>query len=269
MFCRERFTRSLQENTIPRKLLSAMFAVASLFLPSNAGSPISNVYANVGESLNEDALLDDVKAEVLLTFYEFTNFHGRRAWMMAGNLTRMAIGLGLHQIDCGAGNASLSGIELEERRLVWWSVWKLDTAINALTWSPFGAESHSPGTALVSTLTKDFTEGLVGNPTQQFLPSNATSIWKSAESLLSTDMGNGNNMYMLAALHLRNVSSCLLLSHSRPSIDVAMHLAELRHQLPCMKFSLPEWYFEPAFQSAIETPLSHRIRLETLIILHM
>lgn len=272
------------EKRIPDKLLNAFFAVSLGLLPpaelsSLFGSSSDNapqMFAQLAEregrhqgDSNVGITLNDVKAEVLLTLYEYTNFPGRKAWMMAGSLVRAALGMGLNRIDSGVRSPTLTDFELEERRFVWWSVWKLDSAINCLTASPFGIDSQCIGTATISTSIADFEAGVSGKSTQQFLPPDSTRSWTLAQQLLATDTENGMNMYLFAVCHLRTVSMCRQRLHANPTLDLVSQLMALRNTLSCVRLSLPPWYLESARQSDLETQEKHRLRLETILILYM
>lgn len=279
MFSKAHTMQLLLEKAVPDRLLNAIFALSLPFvdgkekgLPTNVSTSIlGERFAQLAarktceQAHNAKISLDDVRTEVLLTLYEFTTFHSRRGWIMAGNVTRMAVGMGLHRIDSGGITHPLSAFEMEEHRFVWWSVWKLDTEINAVTGTPFGADGS--GTALVSTSIDAFDAGICKDSRQQFLPSDLTGSWKSAVELLENDTEDRMSMYLFATHHLRSTMTCLLSSHTRPTSESVAQLAMLRNHLICLRFSLPEWYFEPGRRRAIESAQAHRLRLESLLIL--
>ncbi|TVY44098.1 hypothetical protein LSUB1_G001911 [Lachnellula subtilissima] len=284
MFCKKTFMQEFAEKRIPDKLLNAFFAVSLGFLPpyqlsSLFGSSSNNarqMFAQLAEQQGHDQIdtgesttLNDVRFEVLLTLYNYTNFPGRKAWLAEGTMMRSAIGMGLHRVDSGVRNPLHTDFELEEQRFVWWSVWKLDTSINCLAASPFGIDSHSIGTAIISTSISAFETGLGERSTNKFLPSDSTKPWKLAQELLATDTEDGVNMYLLAACHLRSVSLCRQRLYTNPTPDMTSHLMTLRNTLSCMRLSLPTWYLQSARQSDLETPERHRFRLETILILYM
>ncbi|KAI9835128.1 MAG: hypothetical protein M1819_002497 [Sarea resinae] len=282
MFCKQSFEQDLAEKKIPDALFNAMLALASRFIPvTDVPALLGSLYpapwddfARLAERQMQDQedkntpiLLNDIKAFALLTLYEYTKFPGRRAWMMVGNLVRMALSIGLHCLDSGQQSLSLSDFELEEHRFVWWTVWNLDSAINTLTGAPCGIESDNTSTALVSTSVADFTAGKSTQSTQQFLPVDSERIWKSAQQLLNNDTEDGTNMYYLAICHLRHVMAFRRRLYTNPTPQSARHLTVLRNSLSYMRLSLPSWYFEPARQLLLETPDKHRLRLESLLIL--
>ena len=265
-------------------LLNAMFAISSRFIPNSKVQVLLgksctmpwNSFARLAERQQRDQedrnapiLLNDVKTAALMTLYEYTNFPGRRAWMMVGIVVRMAVAIGLHHVDYGEQRLSLSDLELEEHRFVWWTVWKLDSAINTLTGAPFGLENDSIRTALVSISVADFTAGNSTKSTRHFFSTDSERSWKSAQHLFNTDTEDGMNMYLFAVCHLRRVSAFRQLLCANPTPQLARHFVVLRNTLSCMRLALPVWYFEPARQSMLETPNKHRLRLETLLILYM
>lgn len=283
MFCRKLFMQSLAEKSLPDKLLNSMFALVSKFMRSSqvqrfSGCPNPGVrFAQVARRQicdleNSDApiSLNDIKAAVLLALYEYTTFPGRRAWRFVATIVRMAIGIGLHQIDCEGQASSLSDLEREEHRFVWWSVWRLDSAINILASSPFGVDTSSIGTALPSTPFAEFTAGNCGTFTPNFLPYNSASLWKAARQLTSDDANDdGMRTYLLAVCHLRGVSLCMQRLYNNPTPEIVRDLMVLRNTLSCVRLSLPAWYFEPPRQAVSEQPDRHRLRLETLLIFYV
>lgn len=181
---------------------------------------------------------------------------------------RMAFAIGLHRIDCGIPNPDLTEFELEEQRFVWWAVWKLDSAINSITGSHFGIDSHSIGTALVSTSVAKFTAGGVVRSSSQFLPTDSSRSWMKAQEILTMDTDDGMNMHLVSICFIRAVSLCRQSLHANTTPELIRQFNVLRNALPCMRLSLSEWYFDPSMQS-LETTGSHRVRLETLLLMHM
>lgn len=284
MFCRHTFDQDLEDGKVPDRLLNAMFAVSSRFSPpseisillGSSSTTLWDSFARLAEhqksyheNQNEPISLNDVKTEALLTLYEYTNFPGRKAWMMVGNLVRAALAMGLHLIDSGRErDPSFSDLQLEECRFVWWTVWKLDSAINTLAGSPFGIDSHCIGTALVSTSIADFTAGIVIESSKQYLSMDSERPWKSAQQLVMSANDDGLGMYLLAVSHLRDGSRLRQRLYINPTPQLVNQLTILRNALSCMRLSLPVWYFEPERQSSFETPYKHRTRLETLLIFY-
>lgn len=181
---------------------------------------------------------------------------------------RTAFAIGLHRLDCDTPDLKLTEFELEERRFVWWAAWKLDSAINSITGSHFGIDSNNIGTALISTPVATFTAGGVERSNSQFLPTDLSRTWTNAQEILATDTNDGSNMHLLSVCFVRVVSLCRQSLHANTSPALIRQLMVLRNALPCMRLSLPEWYFNPAMQAS-ETAGSHRARLETLLLMHM
>ncbi|TVY36451.1 Citrinin biosynthesis transcriptional activator [Lachnellula occidentalis] len=282
LFCRTSLKREATEGTISKKLLYALYTVSSRFasvediraLRGTTDSTPWNSFAHLAdlESMaqdeNRDISLNEIKADILLTLYQFTSFPGRKAWMMVGALMRTAFAMGLHRIDCGIQRPDVTDFELEEKRFVWWAIWKLDSAINSVTGSHFGIDNHGIGTALVSTSVAQFTAGDVGRSNSRFLPTDSSRSWIKAHEISSTDTDDGMNMHLVSVCFLRAVMQCRQILHANPSPELVRQFAVLRNVLPCMRLSLPEWYFDPAMQS-LEMASSHRARLETLILMHI
>lgn len=276
--------QALAAEKLPDKLLNAMFSTASICIPDSEtqtffGGAIderpAEAFARIAmqqhreqKESDEAMSLDDVRTDILLTLYEYTNFPGRRAWMMVGNLVRLAYGAGLHRLDCDEKDGSLTDFDMEERRYVWWSIWKLDSAINTLTSTPFGVDARVNGTAFVSTSMADFAAGVSAVSTQQFLPPDTAKLWKSASLVLHTDTSDGTNMYLLASCYIRATEECVQRLHNVPPAESIDQLMTLRNTLSCLRLSLPTWYFEPPRHWSTETLERHWLRLEGLLILY-
>jgi len=278
MFQRPRFEQGLQANQIPESLLNAMFAVSSRFIPSCDLGRLFGLSAAPWEDFsrwaeydsrdrlegNGTLTLDDVKTACLLALYEYTTYPGRKAWLSAGRLARLSYGLRLHQIDCPS--SIIPDEEREEWRFVWWAVWRLDSTINVIATTPFGIDSQSIGTALVSTSVADFTSGIVKKSTQTFLQTDPVRGWEVVQELQSLDPGDGSHVYLLGVALLRGVSLCQQRLNTNPAADQLSNMVCLKNAFLHLRVVLPSWYFSTERQST-ERADSHRRRLETLIML--
>jgi hypothetical protein len=95
--------------------------------------------------------------------------------VLVGNAVRLALVACLYQVNCEESLASLSDAEQEEWRFVWWIVFKLDCSVNVASVTPFGIDTDTIATALVSTTVENFTAGRAA-PSSKFLP-NSSQRW--------------------------------------------------------------------------------------------
>jgi hypothetical protein len=149
---------------------------------------------------NEDSdkpiTLDDLKTTILLCVYEYTSNPGRKAWVLAGNVVRMAYEVGLHQIDTptrgDVGSVStMSEIAREERRHVWWCVWKLDAWVGISGATPFVVDEQVVCTAFVSSSPMELADGIVGPSSQIFLNSDVGKSWRLMRDLQTSNEAKG------------------------------------------------------------------------------
>ena len=224
---------------------------------------------------NEDSdkpiTLDDLKTTILLCVYDYTSNPGRKAWISAGNVVRMAYELGLHQIDTPTRDevgsvSALSELAKEERRHIWWCVWKLDAWVGISGGTPFVVDEQVVCTAFASSSSMELADGKVGPSSQMFHNSNVGKLWCLMRDLQTSNEAKGDNMFIVANAIMRETAIIRALrSHSSTKAFEDRHIIAI-NALSAIKLSLPPW-----FRNIIsgETAFQHQKRLEVLIQLHM
>ena len=224
---------------------------------------------------NEDSdkpiTLDDLKTTILLCVYEYTSNPGRKAWVSAGNVVRMAYELGLHQIDTPTRDdvgsvGALSELAKEERRHVWWCVWKLDAWVGISGGTPFVVDGQVVCTAFASSSPMELADGIVGPSSQMFLNTDVGKSWGLIRDLQNSNEAKGDNIFIVANALMREAATIRALrSHSPTKAFEDRHVIAI-NALSALNLSLP-----PGFRNVIggETAVQHQKRLEVLIQLHM
>lgn len=283
MFRRPVFYDDLLNGRIPDALLVAMFAVACRFLPDDKCNRLFGPTCAPWEHFSELAhrksredmvreqnmpvTLNSVRAACLLALYEYTSSPSRQAWILVGNAMRLAIMAQLHQVDCAYYAEGLSPGDREERRFVWWTIWRLDCTINVATVTPFGIDSQMIGTALVSTTIAGFTAGLIKANNNNVPEVDPIRSWLSIQGPQIYDTGDGFNTHLFAVSLLRAVSECHQRLSTKPNPEDIKRITSLDEIFTAVELIFPCSFFAPA-KSPIEDFHTHRLRLETIIMLN-
>ncbi|PLB39303.1 fungal specific transcription factor domain-containing protein [Aspergillus candidus] len=283
MFRRPALYHGLLNSHVPDDLLVAMFAIACRFLPpekcslffGHATAPWEQFSRlahqksreNADKEGNRPVTLDAVKTACLLALYEYTSTPSRQAWVLVGNAMRLALMAQLHQVDCANGPDNLSAAEKEERRFVWWTIWRLDCTINVTTVTPFSIDPRLIGTALVSTTIPDFTAGVVDATRNKISEMDPVRSWTSVQGPQVQDTGDGFNTHLFAVSLLRAVSECHQRLNTRVNAEDIQYISSLEEIFTALDVIFPGSFFAPA-KSPTEESHTHRLRLETIIMLN-
>ncbi|KAJ5452825.1 Transcription factor [Penicillium cf. griseofulvum] len=279
MFRKSLFYDDLSANMIPPALLLSMFAVSSRF----AGT---SCYADSGSSTqpqeyfdaaykgfrqemdrNRPVELNDVKAACLLALFDYTSAPSRRAWLLVRDAMSLALAARLHEIDSLDSLLDFSDPEKEERRFVWWTVWKVDCTVNVSTVTPFGIDCRMIGTALVSTTVQNFTANALG-PIVPVIPEmDPVKSWSSILGPNLQDTGDGFNTHLYAVSLLRAVSECQQRLNAKLCPEEISRADTLNRILSSLHLILPDYFFSPT-KRLMEQEHAHRLRLETNIMLN-
>jgi hypothetical protein len=288
LFRKPAFDAGITDNTVPEALLYIMFALASRYIPTSDrvsvfGLEISDPWehfarvsfrkSRFNDENESDApmSLDDIKISFLLALYEYTNFPGRKAWIRIGSTIRFAIAAGLHQLDRpDRSNAPLvSEAELEEQRLVWWAVWRVDSSINVLASSPLSIQMSDICTALPSSSTAGFTAGIEAPPARDILPADVQNAWISAQDVKRMVLLDSPNFYFRIVSYNRQAAICRRQLLRNPTPELMGEFNQLKQVLPFLKLVLPPAYIAGVRNPSNESIEQHRRRIETLVLLHV
>ncbi|KAH6869482.1 hypothetical protein B0T10DRAFT_523717 [Thelonectria olida] len=290
IFSKARFLPSLKDSLYSRdlvltlliltaKLTSFKFASDSFDLDSLIDLTLSS--GSLQEDVCGDSIsLDQFRKACLLAFYEFHQFPGQQAWMRVGKLTRLAYWIGLDRLDrlesFGAHDRGLSAMsrhDIEDWRLVWWFVYRLDTYANLSSGTPYLIDERIVQTALA------FDEQLDCRPESQqrpqkpklFLPFHPDSLWELVPPVTSDSHGTSLfNLHIITATATRQVGRALQLHMLGLSGETMAPRSDLERRLSALRLALPRNYLNPMRNAFVnETRSSHHARLITVLHLLM
>lgn len=214
----------------------------------------------------DDITYNMVKTRCLTAIFEYSQSPSLKAWMEAGHMTRAAIGLGLHTLDRIGRPDIFTEAELEERRFVWWTVWKLDCCFNGIALTPLGTDDSIMRTYLVSTTPEALTRGEIAPCSRSLLDATLPGIESSLHEMCSdtvVDVGRVG-MYINALLRATHVLRARLAIQPKPGYDEK--LAQISSMCSNLREMFPKWLFDPSRNiERGESPPEHRDRLGVLL----
>ncbi|KAI5456860.1 fungal-specific transcription factor domain-containing protein [Mariannaea sp. PMI_226] len=286
LFQKAAFFDDYHKKRIRPAILYAMFALSSRYsseletlnhsgsvcgLAEAFTSRAKMAYAN-SENADGPITLDDLRAAFLLCVYEYTSYPGRKAWVSAGNIVRMAYELGLHQIDASSADSAgaLSELEKEARRHVWWCVWKLDAWVGISGATPFVINEQVVCTAFTSTTPAELADSQVRSSSQIFLNSDVDKAWSLMRELQTSNEAKSYNMFIVVNHLMREVATISALRYHSQAKHVKNRHEIVANALAALRLSLPPWFCQPVRNCMKwETTVEHKKRLEVLIQLYI
>ncbi|KAJ5467402.1 Transcription factor [Penicillium sp. IBT 31633x] len=279
MFRKALFYDELSANRISPALLLSMFALSSRFGGTgcyagsgSAAQPqeyFDAAYKGFRQEVdrNRPVQLNDVRTACLLALYDYTSTPSRRAWLLVRDAMGLALAARLHEVDSLDSLGEFSEFEKEERRFVWWTVWKLDCTVNVATVTPFGIDCRMIGTALVSTTVQNFTANVMG-PIVAVIPEmDPVKSWSSILAPNLQDTGDGFNTHIYAVSLLRAVSECQQRLNAKLCPEQIARADSLNSILSSLHLVFPDCFFSLT-KRLMEEEHAHRLRLETNIMLN-
>ncbi|KAF5263757.1 hypothetical protein FOXYS1_5490 [Fusarium oxysporum] len=136
---------------ITAKLLGFKFVSTHFDLDGRIDQILSNT------TLQEDTAgnfpsLDLFRKFCLLVFYEFHQFPGQQAWLRIGKIVRLAYWMGLDRLDIiqsvSPEWSNVSDADLQNWKLVWWCVYRLDSYANLSSGTPYQVDERLVNTSL-------------------------------------------------------------------------------------------------------------------------
>ncbi|KAF5603950.1 uncharacterized protein FSUBG_7048 [Fusarium subglutinans] len=136
---------------ITAKLLGFKFASPHFDLDGRIDLILSNT------TLQEDTAgdfpsLDLFRKFCLLVLYEFHQFPGQQAWVRIGKIVRLAYWMGLDRLDIiqsvSPEWSNVSDADLQNWKLVWWCVYRLDSYANLSSGTPYQVDERLVNTSL-------------------------------------------------------------------------------------------------------------------------
>lgn len=275
IFSRARFAFSLRESLYSRDLITTLLIITAKLTGFNFTAGGFDLDARIdlmlsSGSLQEDIFgdspsLDQFRKACLLAFYEFHQFPGHQAWMRIGKLTRMAYWIGLDQLDTGRALSldvdTMSEHDLEDWRLVWWCVYRLDSYANLAAGTPYLIDEALISTAFVR-------DEQVPPKEKIYLPSQPDRLWELISTITSDSRQTSLfNLHIITVTAMRQVGRMLRLRMLRPRGESPL---DIERCLSSVRLALPTNHHNPtrnAFWN--ESRSDHHARLVTVLHLLM
>lgn len=284
LFRQATFLPRLAGGTIKESLLLTICVIAARVMPDSVLTSDTDPDADAQRLLDASTrTLDGVvnscslqtfQEACLLSFYEFHQHPGERAWSRISQLTRKAYQKGLHAID---GNntsipfnkALMTSEELEEWRYVWWCIHRFDSYSNITSGTPCIVEDESTTTQLVTSPLGESNDTMLAHPCIQ-LPADIESIWETIKVVATTaDPFVANfNMHIVTTALVKEGGSMWRLRNHNPSNKLQDRLFVFVRSLAAAKLALPPRYLDPA-RHTLEAESNHDHHARLICILHI
>lgn len=285
LFRKVTFLQRLAGGTIKESLLLTICVIVARVMPDSVLVSDTDPDAGVQRLLDtstrtlEGAVnicsLQTFQEACLLSFYEFHQHPGERAWSRISQLTRKAYQKGLHAIDgsnrsCSFNRALTTPEELEEWRYVWWCVQRFDSYSNITSGTPCIVEDESTTTQLVTSSLGDSDDVMLAHPCVH-LPADIESIWGTIKIVATTaDPFIANfNMHIVTTALVKEGGSIWRLHNHNPSNRLQDRLSVFVRSLAAAKLALPPRYLDPARHTLeAESNYDHHARLICILHIH-
>lgn len=278
IFSRQRFLPSVTCSLYSRDLILTLVLITAKLTRFTCHSETVDIDASIdlmlsSGSLQEDMFgdfpsLDQFRKACLLAFYEFHQFPGRQAWMRIGKLIRTAYWIGLDRIESLRSSLpywrEMSQNDLDDWRLVWWSVYRLDSYANLSAGTPFLIDETMLNTALVrEQFLNDLQQSQPRRQEEFYLPSKPDHLWELLPAIASVSQQTSLfTIHIITTTATRQVGRVLRLSMLRPQEDCNASITDMERRLSVLRLALPTNYLNPMRNAFIEeTNSEHHGRL--------
>ncbi|KAH7153816.1 hypothetical protein DER46DRAFT_627795 [Fusarium sp. MPI-SDFR-AT-0072] len=252
---------------ITAKLLGFKFASTHFDLDGRIDLILSNT------TLQEDTAgdfpsLDLFRKFCLLVFYEFHQFPGQQAWMRIGKIVRLAYWMGLDRLDIiqsvSPEWSNVSYKDLQNWKLVWWCVYRLDSYANLSSGTPYQIDERLVNTSF----THDHYQGLV-SPCK--LPHDPRGL---PDLLLFVKTGSESsllfNIHLITITVLRQFGRAMSMRYLVPHENLTAILLDAERTLSAIRLALPRNFLNPGRNAFMnESNTNHHARLVSVLHLHM
>ncbi|KAJ6034280.1 hypothetical protein N7499_001489 [Penicillium canescens] len=286
IFSRQRFLPGVRSSLYSRDLISTLVLITAKLTGFTFSSDDIDIDACIDLMLSSGSLQEDMFGDVpsldqfrkacLLAFYEFHQFPGRQAWMRISKLIRMAYWIGLDHLENLRPSlpywCEMSQHELEDWRLVWWCVYRLDSYANLSVGTPYLIDETLVNTALIRDQPSDsLEESQPGRQGQLYLPSQPDRLWELLSAIASDSPQTSLfNIHIITTTATRQVGRVARLNMPGRQGETNAYLADLERRLSALRLALSINYLNPmrnAFTN--ESGSEHHARLVNLFHLSM
>lgn len=236
--------------------------------------------------------INQFRKDCLLTFYESQQFLGNQAWVRLGGLVRLAYRKGLDRLDeaqtgqtrVGAwGGASQD--DLDDWRLVWWFIYRLDTSVSLSLGTPYLIDEKNVKTSLPGPdlLPEPVLPGFTNEERRRregtlesrlYLPCHPNDHWQLIPDITfgspATIVPNLDILFSTAIRQFGRAFRLRMATEPEAGTPPTRSLNDADTFLLALQHGLHRRYFDPTRRtSPEESPSDHRQRLTTLVHFHM
>lgn len=280
LFREEQFMQDFHSGAAPPSLVIVMVSLASRFSNAfpeyrNLGSAVDRIERSIvqNELSRPRVMLNDIKLACLCVIHQLASSPKRDTRVVMEALSRVVHACRLHKVDsCDYASSIFPDATIEELRNVWWAVIRIDTCCNVASCTPFYLHLESNITSSVGASVSGCPAAAEPSHCLSRIPhSMNASFWKVLENRRNATFADGRWLHISMYLLLREIGNLMRDTVLNPE-DQAQEAKVLHAHESCKRICglLPAWYIDP--QRAVrmhESPLRHRIRLETLMLLRM
>ncbi|TXC02668.1 hypothetical protein FocTR4_00015682 [Fusarium oxysporum f. sp. cubense] len=254
---------------ITAKLLGFKFASTHFDLDGRIDQILSNT------TLQEDTAgdfpgLDLFRKFCLLVFYEFHQFPGQQAWVRIGKIVRLAYWMGLDRLDIiqsvSPEWSNVSDADLQNWKLVWWCVYRLDSYANLSSGTPYQVDERLVNTSLnhQGQLSQDFAAPCRLPHDPRGLPDLLLLVKAGSESSLLF------NIHLITITVLRQFGRAMSMRYLVPYENLMAILLDAERTLSAIRLALPRNFLNPGRNAFMnESNTNHHARLASVLHLHM
>lgn len=261
IFHRQRFLPSVRASLYSHDLTSTLVLITAKLTGFTFSSDDIDIDACIdlmlcSGSLQEDMFsdvpsLDQFRKACLLAFYEFHQFPGRQAWMRISKIIRMAYWIGLDHLENLRISlpywGEMSQHEIDDWRLVWWCVYRLDSYANLSAGTPYLVDETLVNTSLIRDQPLDRLEASQpGCQEQLYLPSRPDRLWELLSAVASDSQPTSSfNIHIITVTATRQVGRVLRLIMPGQQEETNACITDLERRLSSLRLALSTNYLNP------------------------
>ncbi|CVL11539.1 uncharacterized protein FPRN_14034 [Fusarium proliferatum] len=267
-------------STCSPELAEALLLITAKLLGFKFSSPHFDLDGRIDLILSNTTLQEDTAGDFpsldlfrkfcLLVFYEFHQFPGQQAWMRIGKIVRLAYWMGLDRLDIiqsvSPEWSNVSDADLQNWKLVWWCVYRLDSYANLSSGTPYQVDERLVNTSLNHQ--DQLSQGFVA-PCR--LPHDPRSL---PDLLLFVKTGSESsvlfNIHLITVTVLRQFGRAMSMRYLVPHEILTANLLDAERTLSAIRLALPRNFLNPGRNAFMnESNTNHHARLVPVLQLHM
>ncbi|QGA21365.1 hypothetical protein EYB26_009075 [Talaromyces marneffei] len=278
IFSRENFLHRYRKALCCQDLISTMTIITAKLIGFALEGP--DLDARIDHLLSANHLeldiigdsptLDQMRKAYILAFYEFHQFPGDQSWMRMGRLTRIAYRVGIDKLErlptFYSDWAAISKAEMQEWRLLWWCIYKVDSYTNLAAGTPYLINKDFINTALLTSQSSTILSNGGSNDCKEvYLPTSSEDLWEVIPALTSNPDTFLANIHIVTVTAMRDVALVGRIYFLRAHADTVEAFSEAGRQLSALRLALPfGWLNTDRNALAGESQPNHHARLVTI-----